>query len=127
MTDYLQIVPEVAPLDCIGLYAKSLRCVAVTPFPPDSPLGAAMAQRQAKSLGTAALTASALANASQLCPIPAVQTLFRLAALALDISSVRAQLTFPCTDSSAFNDILRALKTQPIMCNSLRVTLARSF
>lgn len=51
-----------------------------------------MPKRKANSPGVIVLTASALADASQLCPIPAVQTLFRLAALALDISAVRTHI-----------------------------------
>jgi len=62
-------------------------------FPSQLFVSAAMPKRQANSFGGAVLTASALANASQLCPIPAVQTLFRLAALALDISAVRTHIS----------------------------------
>jgi len=43
-------------------------------------------------LGALSLTASALANASQACPIPALQTVLRLAALCVEVVSVRVSL-----------------------------------
>jgi len=102
-------------------------CMVERRFPSRLFVSAAMPKRQANSLGAAVLTASALANASQLCPIPAIQTLFRLAALALDICSVRAHLSLSCTGLLDFNEIPRVPKMQRMMCNTLRVTLAKLF
>jgi len=85
-----------------------------------------MPKHQASSLAIATLTASALANASQLCPVPAVQTLLRLAALALDVSSVRKRLFLPTLAHIPSNEIPRTLKLHMIVCNTLRVTPPRS-